>query len=41
MAVVLPPVNEVIDLHSMHLAMARRIRLFRSWQSFGDGGNQS
>ena len=24
MAVVLPPVNEVIDLHSMHLAMARR-----------------
>ena len=24
MAVVLPPINEVIDLHSMHLAMARR-----------------
>lgn len=24
MAVVLPPVNEVIDLHTMHLAMARR-----------------
>ncbi len=24
MAVVLPPVNEVIDLHAMHLAMARR-----------------
>lgn len=24
MAVVLPPVNEVIDLHSIHLAMARR-----------------
>src|SRR5215467_11707854 len=23
-AVVLPPINEVIDLHSMHLAMARR-----------------
>jgi len=24
MAVVLPPINEVIDLHSVHLAMARR-----------------
>jgi hypothetical protein len=24
MAVVLPPINEVIDLHSMHLALARR-----------------
>ena len=24
MVVVLPPINEVIDLHSMHLAMARR-----------------
>ncbi len=24
MAVVLPPINDVIDLHSMHLAMARR-----------------
>jgi hypothetical protein len=24
MAVVLPPINELIDLHSMHLAMARR-----------------
>jgi hypothetical protein len=24
MAVVLPPINEVIDLHSTHLAMARR-----------------
>jgi len=24
MAVVLPPINEVIDLHSIHLAMARR-----------------
>jgi hypothetical protein len=24
MAMVLPPINEVIDLHSMHLAMARR-----------------
>lgn len=24
MAVILPPINEVIDLHSMHLAMARR-----------------
>jgi hypothetical protein len=24
MAVVLPPINEVIDLHSMHIAMARR-----------------
>ena len=24
MAAVLPPTNEVIDLHSMHLAMARR-----------------
>src|SRR5215468_2587304 len=24
MAVVLPPINEVIDLHSMHLTMARR-----------------
>ena len=24
MQVVLPPINEVIDLHSMHLAMARR-----------------
>ena len=24
MAVVLTPINEVIDLHSMHLAMARR-----------------
>jgi hypothetical protein len=24
MALVLPPINEVIDLHSMHLAMARR-----------------
>jgi hypothetical protein len=24
MAVVLPPINEVIDLHSAHLAMARR-----------------
>jgi hypothetical protein len=24
MAVVLPPVNEVIDLHATHLAMARR-----------------
>jgi hypothetical protein len=24
MAVVLPPINEIIDLHSMHLAMARR-----------------
>jgi hypothetical protein len=24
MAVVLPPINEVIDLNSMHLAMARR-----------------
>jgi hypothetical protein len=24
MAIVLPPINEVIDLHSMHLAMARR-----------------
>jgi hypothetical protein len=24
MAVVLPPINEVIDLHSMHLAMAKR-----------------
>jgi hypothetical protein len=24
MAVVLPPINEVIDLHAMHLAMARR-----------------
>jgi len=24
MAVVLPPINEVIELHSMHLAMARR-----------------
>ena len=24
MTVVLPPINEVIDLHSMHLAMARR-----------------
>jgi hypothetical protein len=24
MAVVLPPINEVIDMHSMHLAMARR-----------------
>jgi hypothetical protein len=24
MAVVLPPINEVIDVHSMHLAMARR-----------------
>src|ERR1700761_4721140 len=24
MAVVLPPINEVIDLHSEHLAMARR-----------------
>ena len=24
MAVVLPPINEVIDLHSMHLAAARR-----------------
>jgi hypothetical protein len=24
MAVVLPPLNEVIDLHSTHLAMARR-----------------
>jgi hypothetical protein len=23
MAVVLPPINDVIDLHSMHLAMAR------------------
>jgi hypothetical protein len=24
MAVVLPPINEVVDLHSVHLAMARR-----------------
>ena len=24
MAVVLPPINEIIDLHSVHLAMARR-----------------
>jgi hypothetical protein len=24
MAIVLPPLNEIIDLHSMHLAMARR-----------------
>ena len=24
MTVVLPPINEVIDLHSVHLAMARR-----------------
>jgi len=24
MAVVLPPINEVIDLHSVHLALARR-----------------
>ena len=24
MAVVLPPINEVIDLHSVHLVMARR-----------------
>jgi hypothetical protein len=24
MAIVLPPINEVIDVHSMHLAMARR-----------------
>ena len=24
MAVVMPPINDVIDLHSMHLAMARR-----------------
>jgi hypothetical protein len=24
MAVVLPPINEIIDLHSTHLAMARR-----------------
>src|SRR5262249_36873133 len=24
MTIVLPPINEVIDLHSMHLAMARR-----------------
>ena len=24
MAVILPPINEVIDLHSVHLAMARR-----------------
>ncbi len=24
MAIVLPPINEVIDLHSVHLAMARR-----------------
>ena len=24
MAVVLPPINEVIDLHSVHLTMARR-----------------
>src|SRR3974390_2555557 len=24
MAVVLPPINDVIDLHSVHLAMARR-----------------
>jgi hypothetical protein len=24
MAVVLPPINEVIDMHSIHLAMARR-----------------
>jgi hypothetical protein len=24
MAVILPPINEIIDLHSTHLAMARR-----------------
>jgi hypothetical protein len=34
MVVVLPPINEVIDLHSMHLAMARRHLPLRSWRCF-------
>ena len=41
MAVVLPPINEVIDLHSTHLAMARRhLPVADHGGAFGDGGNQ-
>ena len=41
MAVVLPPINEVIDLHSMHLAMARRhLPIPDHGAEFGDCGNR-
>lgn len=41
MAVVLPPINEVIDMHSVHLTMARRrmpIPIMAG--AFGDGGSR-
>ena len=40
MAVVLPPINEVIDLHSTHLAMARRHLPIPIMTVLWDGGNR-